>query len=228
MIFSIAGGNCLMAKRVSKASKELSESQEKILNFIKESMQIKGYPPSVREVCNALGFKSTATVYEHFKTLEKKGYIKRDRSKPRAIEVIDRKISFVRREITEVPVISKISAENSIDDAENIEDYFPLPLDFIQGDSKDEKYFMLKVRGDSMINTGILDGDYVIVREQAFAFNGEIIVALIEDNATVKRYYKEKGFIKLQPENPFLDALIFKDENDVKVLGKVISVIRRI
>lgn len=217
-----------MAKRVSKASKELSESQEKILNFIKESMQIKGYPPSVREVCNALGFKSTATVYEHFKTLEKKGYIKRDRSKPRAIEVIDRKISFVRREITEVPVISKISAENSIDDAENIEDYFPLPLDFIQGDSKDEKYFMLKVRGDSMINTGILDGDYVIVREQAFAFNGEIIVALIEDNATVKRYYKEKGFIKLQPENPFLDALIFKDENDVKVLGKVISVIRRI
>ncbi len=228
MIFSIAGGNCLMAKRVSKASKELSESQEKILNFIKESMQIKGYPPSVREVCNALGFKSTATVYEHFKTLEKKGYIKRDRSKPRAIEVIDRKISFVRREITEVPVISKISAENSIDDAENIEDYFPLPLDFIQGDSKDEKYFMLKVRGDSMINTGILDGDYVIVREQAFAFNGEIIVALIEDSATVKRYYKEKGFIKLQPENPFLDALIFKDENDVKVLGKVISVIRRI
>ncbi len=217
-----------MAKRVSKASKELSESQEKILNFIKESMQIKGYPPSVREVCNALGFKSTATVYEHFKTLEKKGYIKRDRSKPRAIEVIDRKISFVRREITEVPVISKISAENSIDDAENIEDYFPLPLDFIQGDSKDEKYFMLKVRGDSMINTGILDGDYVIVREQAFAFNGEIIVALIEDSATVKRYYKEKGFIKLQPENPFLDALIFKDENDVKVLGKVISVIRRI
>jgi repressor LexA len=228
MIFSIAGGNCLMAKRVSKASKELSESQEKILNFIKESMQIKGYPPSVREVCNALGFKSTATVYEHFKTLEKKGYIKRDRSKPRAIEVIDRKISFVRREITEVPVISKISAENSIDDAENIEDYFPLPLDFIQGDSKDEKYFMLKVRGDSMINTGILDGDYVIVREQAFAFNGEIIVALIEDSATVKRYYKEKGFIKLQPENPFLDELIFKDENDVKVLGKVISVIRRI
>ncbi len=228
MIFSIAGGNCLMAKRVSKASKELSESQEKILNFIKESMQIKGYPPSVREVCNALGFKSTATVYEHFKTLEKKGYIKRDRSKPRAIEVIDRKISFVSREITEVPVISKISAENSIDDAENIEDYFPLPLDFIQGDSKDEKYFMLKVRGDSMINTGILDGDYVIVREQAFAFNGEIIVALIEDSATVKRYYKEKGFIKLQPENPFLDALIFKDENDVKVLGKVISVIRRI
>ncbi len=217
-----------MAKRVSKASKELSESQEKILNFIKESMQIKGYPPSVREVCNALGFKSTATVYEHFKTLEKKGYIKRDRSKPRAIEVIDRKISFVSREITEVPVISKISAENSIDDAENIEDYFPLPLDFIQGDSKDEKYFMLKVRGDSMINTGILDGDYVIVREQAFAFNGEIIVALIEDSATVKRYYKEKGFIKLQPENPFLDALIFKDENDVKVLGKVISVIRRI
>jgi len=217
-----------MAKRVSKASKELSESQEKILNFIKESMQIKGYPPSVREVCNALGFKSTATVYEHFKTLEKKGYIKRDRSKPRAIEVIDRKISFVRREITEVPVISKISAENSIDDAENIEDYFPLPLDFIQGDSKDEKYFMLKVRGDSMINTGILDGDYVIVREQAFAFNGEIIVALIEDSATVKRYYKEKGFIKLQPENPFLDELIFKDENDVKVLGKVISVIRRI
>ena len=228
MIFSIAGGNCLMAKRVSKASKELSESQEKILNFIKESMQIKGYPPSVREVCNALGFKSTATVYEHFKTLEKKGYIKRDRSKPRAIEIIDRKISFVSREITEVPVISKISAENSIDDAENIEDYFPLPLDFIQGDSKDEKYFMLKVRGDSMINTGILDGDYVIVREQAFAFNGEIIVALIEDSATVKRYYKEKGFIKLQPENPFLDALIFKDENDVKVLGKVISVIRRI
>ena len=217
-----------MAKRVSKASKELSESQEKILNFIKESMQIKGYPPSVREVCNALGFKSTATVYEHFKTLEKKGYIKRDRSKPRAIEIIDRKISFVSREITEVPVISKISAENSIDDAENIEDYFPLPLDFIQGDSKDEKYFMLKVRGDSMINTGILDGDYVIVREQAFAFNGEIIVALIEDSATVKRYYKEKGFIKLQPENPFLDALIFKDENDVKVLGKVISVIRRI
>ncbi len=217
-----------MAKRVSKSSKELSEPQERILEFIKDSMKEKGYPPSVREVCNALGFSSTATVYEHFKSLERKGYIKRDSSKPRAIEVTDRKISFVSREIIEVPIIGKISAGKSILAVENIEEYFPLPLDFIQGDSKDEKFFMLKVRGDSMINIGIMDGDYVIVREQAFAFNGEIIVALIEDSATVKRYYKEKGYVRLQPENPFMDAMIFENENDVKILGKVIGVIRRI
>lgn len=217
-----------MAKRVSKTSKELSEPQEKILEFIKESMKEKGYPPSVREVCNALGFSSTATVYEHFKSLERKGYIKRDSSKPRAIEVTDRKVSFVSREIIEVPIIGKISAGKSILAVENIEEYFPLPLDFIQGDTKDEKFFILKVRGDSMMNVGIMDGDYAIVREQAFAFNGEIIVALIGDSATVKRYYKEKGHIRLQPENPYMDSMIFENESDVKILGKVIGVIRRI
>lgn len=217
-----------MAKRVSKTSKELSEPQEKILEYIKESMKEKGYPPSVREVCNALGFSSTATVYEHFKSLERKGYIKRDSSKPRAIEVTDRKVSFVSREIIEVPIIGKISAGKSILAVENIEEYFPLPLDFIQGDTKDEKFFILKVRGDSMINVGIMDGDYAIVREQAFAFNGEIIVALLGDSATIKRYYKEKGHIRLQPENPYMDSMIFENESDVKILGKVIGVIRRI
>ncbi|TZE80797.1 transcriptional repressor LexA [Calorimonas adulescens] len=217
-----------MAKRVSKASKQLSEPQERILEYIKETMKVKGYPPSVRDVCNALGFNSTATVYEHFKSLEKKGYIRRDPSKPRAIEVIDSKISFVSREIIEVPIIGKVTAGKPILAVENIEEYFPLPLDFIQGDSKDEKFFMLRVRGDSMVNVGILNGDYVIVREQSFAFNGDIIVALVDDSATIKRYYKEKGHIRLQPENPFMDALIFEKESDVNILGKVIGAIRRI
>lgn len=160
--------------------------------------------------------------------LEKKGYIRRDPSKPRAIEVIDSKISFVSREIIEVPIIGKVTAGKPILAVENIEEYFPLPLDFIQGDSKDEKFFMLRVRGDSMVNVGILNGDYVIVREQSFAFNGDIIVALVDDSATIKRYYKEKGHIRLQPENPFMDALIFEKESDVNILGKVIGAIRRI
>ncbi|KPU28149.1 hypothetical protein TR13x_02085 [Caloranaerobacter sp. TR13] len=203
---------------------DLSFKQLKILEFIKKEIQVKGYPPSVREICKAVGLKSTSTVHGHLSKLEEKGYIRRDPTKPRAIEILDKDNIYnyySKKEIIEIPVVGKVTAGEPILAVQNIEDMFPLPLDFIQSD----KVFILSVKGESMIEAGILDGDYVIVRQQNYANNGDIIVALIDDEATIKRFFKEADHIRLQPENQYLEPIIV---NDVKILGKVIGVFRKI
>ncbi|KGG80269.1 hypothetical protein Y919_07160 [Caloranaerobacter azorensis H53214] len=204
---------------------DLSSKQFEILEFLKKEIQIKGYPPSVREICNAVGLKSTSTVHGHLLKLEKKGYIRRDPTKPRAIEILDKDNVYnyySKKEIVEVPIVGKVTAGEPILAVQNIEDTFPLPLDFIQND---QEVFILSVKGESMINAGILDGDYVIVRQQNYANNGDIVVALIGDEATIKRFFKESDHIRLQPENQYLKPIIVKD---VKILGKVIGVFRKI
>ncbi len=200
---------------------DLSNRQVAILNFIKKELQKKGYPPSVREIGEAVGLSSSSTVHGHLAHLEEKGYLRRDPTKPRAIEVLEGNSNFVRKEIVNVPIIGKVAAGQPILAVENVEDTFPLPVDFVNNDN----VFILSVRGDSMINAGILDGDYVVVRQQAHAKNGDIVVALLEDEATVKTFYKEKDYVRLQPENPSLDPIY---TTDVKVLGKVIGVFRRL
>ena len=199
---------------------ELSTKQMEVLRFIKGELNKKGYPPSVREICGAVSLKSTSTVHGHLERLEKKGYIRRDPSKPRAIEVLDGD-NFMpsRKEMVNVPIIGKVAAGVPILAHENIEDYFPIPVDFLGN----QESFMLIVKGDSMINAGILDGDYIIVQKQNTARNGDFVVALINDEATVKTYYKEKNYFRLQPENPYLLPIIVKEVN---ILGKVIGVFR--
>ena len=199
---------------------ELSTKQMEVLRFIKGELSKKGYPPSVREICGAVSLKSTSTVHGHLERLEKKGYIRRDPSKPRAIEVLDGD-NFMpsRKEMVNVPIIGKVAAGVPILAHENIEDYFPIPVDFLGN----QESFMLIVKGDSMINAGILDGDYIIVQKQNTAKNGDFVVALINDEATVKTYYKEKDYFRLQPENPYLLPIIVKEVN---ILGKVIGVFR--
>ena len=199
---------------------ELSTKQMEVLRLIKGELNKKGYPPSVREICGAVSLKSTSTVHGHLERLEKKGYIRRDPSKPRAIEVLDGD-NFMpsRKEMVNVPIIGKVAAGVPILAHENIEDYFPIPVDFLGN----QESFMLIVKGDSMINAGILDGDYIIVQKQNTARNGDFVVALINDEATVKTYYKEKNYFRLQPENPYLLPIIVKEVN---ILGKVIGVFR--
>jgi repressor LexA len=202
---------------------ELTERQKQILLYIKEQVRDKGYPPSVREIGDAVGLRSSSTVHGHLKRLESKGYIRRDPTKPRAIEILDgfQESALVAKELIQVPILGSVTAGQPILAVQNIEDYFPLPRDF----ASDEATFMLRVQGDSMIEAGILNGDYVVVRQQPDASNGEIVVALIEDEATVKRFYKESGHIRLQPENPVYDAIITKNAH---ILGKVIGVLRRL
>ncbi|MGF7057083.1 transcriptional repressor LexA [Brassicibacter mesophilus] len=203
---------------------DLSSKQLKILEFIKTELQNKGYPPAVREICKAVNLKSTSTVHGHLERLEKKGYIRRDPTKPRAIEILDRDNSifaFSRKEIVDVPIVGRVTAGEPILAVQNIEDTFPLPIDFVENDS----VFMLKVKGESMIGAGILDGDFVLVRQQNTAINGEIVVALLEEEATIKRFYKEKDYIRLQPENQFMEPIIAKD---ISILGKVTGVYRKI
>ncbi len=200
---------------------DLTSRQVAILNFIKKELQKKGYPPSVREIGEAVGLSSSSTVHGHLAHLEEKGYIRRDPTKPRAIEVLNGNSGFTRKEIVNVPIVGKVTAGQPILAVENIEDTFPLPVDFVNNDN----VFILSVRGDSMINAGILDGDYVLVRQQPHAKNGDIVVALIEDEATVKTFYKEKDCVRLQPENDSMEPIC---TTDVKVLGKVIGVFRRI
>lgn len=197
---------------------DLSLKQIEILEFIKSEFLNKGYPPSVREICKAVDLKSTSTVHSHLGKLEQKGYIRRDPTKPRAIEILD---EIPTKRITSVPIVGNVTAGKPILAFENIEDTFPLPDEII----KDDNVFMLKVHGDSMIDAGILDGDYVIVRQQNDAINGDIVVALIGDEATVKRFYKEENYIKLKPENQFMSPIISKD---VMILGKVIGLFRKI
>ncbi|PKM79255.1 MAG: repressor LexA [Firmicutes bacterium HGW-Firmicutes-13] len=199
----------------------LTPRQEEILKFIKEEVQQKGYPPSVREIGKAVGLSSSSTVHAHLSQLEKKGYIRRDPTKPRAIELLEDSSYLPFRDITPVPIVGSVTAGRPVLAEENIIEYFPLPKEFVRQDA----FFMLNVEGDSMINAGILDGDYVIVRQQSTANNGEIVVALIEDEATVKRFYKEDGYYRLQPENDFYEPIIIQNVN---VLGKVVGLFRRI
>lgn len=200
----------------------LSERQRQILDFIRSTIENKGYPPSVREIGEAIGLSSSSTVHGHLDKLSKLGMIRRDPTKPRAIELIGEKLTRERTRTMTIPVIGRVTAGQPILAQENIEDQFPLPLDFVRADEKE--LFFLKVQGDSMVDAGILNGDWVLVRKQETARNGEIVVALIEDEATVKRFFKEQGQIRLQPENRFMDPIIVPD---AKVLGKVVGVIRR-
>ncbi len=200
---------------------DLSARQIAILDFIKKETRTKGYPPSVREIGKAVGLSSSSTVHGHLAQIEEKGYIRRDPSKPRAIEITDGSSDIIKKEMVNVPVVGKVTAGQPILAVENVEDSFPLPLDFVRSDN----VFILSVRGDSMIEAGILDGDYVLVRQQSTAKNGDIVVALLEDEATVKTFYKESDHIRLQPENPSLQPILVKE---VSILGKVIGVFRRI
>lgn len=197
----------------------LTAKQEQILNCIKQSLKDKGYPPSVRELCLAVGLSSTSTVHSHLNTLEKKGYIRRDPSKPRTIEVLDEKVNWLSDHVSAVPVVGKVTAGAPILAIENIEEYFPLPNQLTRHDET----FILNVKGTSMINAGIYDGDQIIVRKQDYANNGDIVVALIEDEVTVKRFFKEQNCVRLQPENDSMDPIYCLD---VCILGKVIGLIR--
>lgn len=198
---------------------EISKKQKEILEFIKEHIMDKGYPPSVREMCEAVNLKSTSSVHSHLETLEKNGYIRRDPSKPRAIEIYDDEFNLSRREVVNVPMVGTITAGAPILATQNIDGYFPLLPEYMPN----KETFMLKVKGESMINVGIYDGDQIIVQRQSSADNGDMIVALIEDEATVKTFYKEDGYYRLQPENDFMDPIIV---DDVSILGKVIGLFR--
>lgn len=199
---------------------EISDKQQEILDFLKEEISKKGYPPSVREICSAVGLKSTSTVHGHLERLEKRGLIRRDATKPRAIEILNENI--YQKEIINIPIVGSVAAGQPILAVENIEDRFPLPADFF---NSNKNMFMLEVKGDSMIGKGILNGDYLIVEQQQTAKNGEIVVALIEDSATVKTFYKEQDCIRLQPENPDMEPIIV---DSCQILGKVIGVFRRL
>ena len=204
---------------------DLTNKQIMILEFIKEQQFDKGYPPSVREICTAVGLKSTSTVHSHLNKLEKLGYIKRDPSKPRAIEILDNNTNDapgLNQEIVPIPIVGQITAGEPILAEQNIEEYMPLPINLVHGKNN----FILKVRGESMINAGILDKDYVIVDKVNHASNSEIVVALINgEAATVKRFFKEDRKVRLQPENEFMDPLIL-DERNVEIVGVVKGVFR--
>ncbi|USK36001.1 transcriptional repressor LexA [Bacillus sp. F19] len=203
---------------------KLSKRQQDILNFIKLEVQKKGYPPSVREIGEAVGLASSSTVHGHLARLESKGLIRRDPTKPRAIEILEEETSHIpRSNVINVPIIGKVTAGSPITAIENVEEYFPLPDTFA---AADDQVFMLEIMGDSMIEAGILDGDMVIVKQQKTANNGDIVVAMTEDDeATVKRFFKEKDFIRLQPENSTMNPIILRN---VTILGKVIGVYRNI
>lgn len=198
---------------------DLSQRQSAILSFIKQMIQKKGYPPSVREIGDAVGLMSSSTVHGHLQTLEDKGYIRRDPTKPRAIEVLENTNDRIARKVVQVPIVGRVTAGQPILAEENIEETFPLPVDYVN----DDNVFLLKVRGESMIDAGILNGDLILVRQQSTANNGEIVVAMIGDEATVKRFYREKTLIRLQPENSLMEPIY---SQDVTILGKVIGVFR--
>lgn len=197
----------------------ISNKQKEILEYLKAQIINKGYPPAVREICEAVKLKSTSSVHSHLETLEKNGYIRRDPSKPRAIEIIDDEFNLTRRELVNVPIVGTITAGQPILAVENIDSYFPIPSEYMPN----EETFMLMVKGESMINAGIFDGDKILVQKQSHAKNGEIVVALIEDEVTVKTFYKENGYYRLQPENDTMDPIIVPELN---ILGKVIGLFR--
>lgn len=198
---------------------KISAKQQEILEYIKDEILHKGYPPAVREICQAVNLKSTSSVHSHLETLEKNGYIRRDPTKPRAIEIMDDTFNLNRREMVNVPILGNVAAGEPLFAEENIEDYFPIPAEMVPN----SEVFMLHLRGESMINVGILDGDNVLVQQQSTAKDGEMVVALVEDSATVKTFYKEDGYIRLQPENDTMEPIIVPD---CQILGKVFGIFR--
>ena len=211
--------NYPMGRREIMAYGKITKKQQEILDYIKDEILKRGYPPTVREICETVNLKSTSSVHSHLETLEKNGYIRRDPTKPRAIEICDDSFQMVRTEMVSIPVVGNVAAGQPILAEENIQDYFPVPADRVpKGES-----FMLNVRGDSMINVGIFDGDRILVNSCDTARNGEIVVALIDDSATVKTFYKEKDHIRLQPENDSMDPIIV---DNCQIMGKVFGVFR--
>lgn len=198
---------------------QITPKQEEILNYIKNEILERGFPPAVREICQAVHLKSTSSVHSHLESLEKNGYIRRDPTKPRAIEILDDSFNMLRREMVNVPIVGTVAAGQPLLAEQNIDSYFPIPAEYMPN----EQTFILKVKGESMVNAGIMDGDKVIVKQQNTAQNGDMVVALIEDSATVKTYYKENGHYRLQPENDTMDPIIV---DDVQILGKVFGVFR--
>ncbi|MDM0445916.1 transcriptional repressor LexA [Clostridium perfringens] len=198
--------------------KENSDKQTQIYNFLIEFTKSKGYPPSVREICQAVSLKSTSTVHGHLKRLEKKGLIYRDPTKPRALEIVE--LSNEEKELIDIPIVGKVTAGMPILATENIEDMFQIPINYVKHNND---LFILKVTGDSMIESGILDGDLAIIEQKNIATNGDIVVALIENEATIKRFFKENGFIRLQPENKNYEPIIVED---CSILGKLVGIYR--
>ena len=201
------------------AQGKITPKQQEILDYIKSQILERGFPPAVRDICEAVHLKSTSSVHSHLETLEKNGYIKRDPTKPRAIEILDESFNFNRREMVNVPLIGRVAAGEPLLAQQNIENYFPIPMEFMPNNQT----FMLTVCGESMVNAGILNGDMVLVEQQQTADNGDMVVALVDDSATVKTFYKENGYYRLQPENDFMDPIIV---SEVMIMGKVIGVFR--
>ena len=198
---------------------KITPKQQEILEYIKQQILKKGYPPAGREICEAVNLKSSSSVHSHLETLEKNGYIRKDPTKPRAIEILDDSFQLTRREMVNIPVIGSVAAGQPIFAAENIETYFPVPSEFIPN----QEVFMLHVKGDSMMNAGIFDGDTILVKHQNTASNGDMVVALLDDSATVKTYYKEDGYYRLQPENDHMEPIIAEN---ISILGVVFGVFR--
>ncbi|HAB93664.1 MAG TPA: transcriptional repressor LexA [Lachnospiraceae bacterium] len=198
---------------------KITKKQQEILDYLKEVILEKGYPPTVREICERVGLKSTSSVHSHLSTLERNGFIRRDPTKPRAIEICDDSFQMVRTEMSSLPIVGNVAAGQPILAQENIESYFPVPAEFVpSGES-----YALRVRGESMINAGIFDGDLIFVNSCSTAHNGEIVVAMVGEEATVKTFYKEDGHIRLQPENDTMDPIIV---DSCVILGKVFGVFR--
>lgn len=200
---------------------KLTDKQTQILEYIRHEILAKGYPPSIREICQAVDLKSTSSVHAQLSSLEAKGYIRRDLTKSRSIEIIDDDFSLTKRELVNIPIVGTVSCGQPILAEQNIEDYFPVPPEYIH--NTNNQTFMLRVKGDSMINVGIYEKDLVIVEQCSSARNGEIVVALIEDSATVKTFYKENGYIRLQPKNDYMDPIIVEN---CEILGRVIGLFR--
>ena len=199
---------------------KISKKQQEILEYIKSEILNRGFPPAVREICEAVNLKSTSSVHSHLETLEKNGYIRRDPTKPRAIEIVDDNFNLVRREVVNVPIVGRVAAGQPLLAVENVENYFPIPAEYMPN----AETFMLVVKGDSMINAGIMDGDNILVEKRSTARNGDMVVALVDDSATVKTFYKENGYYRLQPENDSMEPIIIHGE--VAIMGKVIGVLR--
>jgi len=197
----------------------ISDKQKEILEYMKQEILNKGYPPTVRDICEAVHLKSTSSVHSHLETLEKNGYIRRDPTKPRAIEIIDDNFNLTRREMVNVPLVGRVAAGEPILATENVESYFPVPAEYMPN----AESFMLRVKGESMINAGIFDGDQILVEKCSTAKNGDMVVALVDDSATVKTFYKESDHIRLQPENDTMDPIIV---DNCEILGKVFGVFR--
>ena len=201
------------------SQEKITPKQQEILEYIKETILKKGYPPAVRDICEAVNLKSTSSVHSHLETLERNGYIRRDPTKPRTIEIIDDCFNLARREVVNVPLLGTVAAGMPLLAQENIENYFPIPTEMLP----DKEVFMLRVKGDSMIEAGIFNGDLIFVEKTVTAENGEIVVALLDDSATVKRFYKENGHYRLQPENSSMEPIIV---DEVQILGKVFGLFR--